>query len=227
MNFPSLIPASFIARQNRFLAVADIDGREVECHIPNPGRMNELLFHGSKVYLTERSQFNRKTKYDVTITECEGNLVSIDSRMPNIIMREAIEEDLLPEFQGYEVEKCEPFYDNSRFDFRLSGPRGSMLLEVKSCTLVQKGLALFPDAPTLRGTRHLKTLIDSLKKFEAAIVFIIQRGDSNRFRANSITDPDFSRMLEKAFDKGVNILAYDTHITLNGISINRRVPVEI
>jgi sugar fermentation stimulation protein A len=134
--------------------------------------------------------------------------------------------NLLPEFRGSSLKKREPTYRDSRFDFHLSGFARDMLLEVKSCTLVQNSTALFPDAPTKRGTRHLKTLIEASNEFEVAILFIIQRNDSSRFKPNYITDPDFSNTLEKAFDRGVKVFAYDCNVTPSNIAINKRVPIQ-
>src|SRR4030043_209088 len=101
MRFPTLIPATFIIRPNRFLGIVDIDNHETECFIPNPGRMNELLYKGANIYLAKRLQSHRKTAYDVLLTEYLDNLVSIDSRIPNIILEEALRKNLIPEFHGY------------------------------------------------------------------------------------------------------------------------------
>ncbi|OGD58073.1 hypothetical protein A3K78_00425 [Candidatus Bathyarchaeota archaeon RBG_13_52_12] len=227
MLFGALTPATFVARPNRFLGLAEVDGATVECFIPNPGRMRELLFRGARVYLHRCDHSSRKTSYDLTLTEHEGTLVSIDSRVPNSVIDESIRAELLPEFDGYVIDRHEPIFGDSRFDLRLIDGSRSALLEIKSCTLVVSGIALFPDAPTRRGARHLRTLSEALRVGRSAFVFLIQRDDACSLRPNEATDPDFSDALRKALLKGVEVYAYGSKVTLEGITINRRVPVKI
>lgn len=156
MRFESpLVLAEFKARPNRFLGVVQVFNEQTLCFIPNPGRMEELLYPGAKVYLIEKNFEYRKTRYDLVIVDLEETMVSIDSRMPNRVIAEAIETDWLKEFDGMSIEKREHIYDNSRIDFLLRNGSNQLLLEVKSCTLVRGGIGLFPDAPTTRGSRHL------------------------------------------------------------------------
>ena len=227
MIFSNLRPAIFRERQNRFLGLTEFDGKEVECFIPNPGRLEELLRPDTRVYLKPAESRVRKTRFDLVLVECQGNLVSVDSRVPNTVVEEAIEVGLIPEFFGYRVECREPTFDDSRFDFLLTNDQRRVFVEVKSCTLVVDGLALFPDAPTRRGTRHLLRLDDALSSGRSAIIFLIQRGDANALRPNWNADPVFAAAFEKAQLKGVEAYAYDSRVTLEGISINRRVPVKI
>jgi len=222
-----LVPATFKARPNRFLGEVEINGSPALCFIPNPGRMEELLRTGARVYLLEKSSEHRKTRYDLVLVDLGGTLVSADSRAPNRVVAEAVEAGLLPEFRGLRIEKREPVFTDSRLDFRLAGASGQLLLEVKSCTLVEAGVGLFPDAPTERGRRHLHALIKASETGRAAVLFLIQRADARAFQPNEGTDPRFAEALREAAERGVEIYAYNSKVTLRGVSINRRVPVEL
>lgn len=220
------VKAVFKKRLNRFLGVVEIDGKDVKCFIPNPGRMRELLRTGSIVYLIEKNVSNRKTCYDLILVEYESYLVSVDSRVPNIVFNEAVESSMIPEFEDYVVTKKEPMFLNSRLDFLLNASsKNPVLMEVKSCTLVQNGVALFPDAPTKRGVRHVNDLIQAIPEQRAAIFFLIQREDARLFKPNKITDPSFANALENAKKIGLEVYAYNCLVTLYEILLNERLPV--
>lgn len=221
------LPATFRERLNRFLGEVEIEGGKALCFIPNPGRMEELLRCSSSVYLLERPSEHRRTRYDLALVDLAGTLVSIDSRVPNKVVAEAIDRQRIPELRGLRIERREPVFEDSRLDFRLAGDLASMLLEVKSCTLVEDGIALFPDAPTERGRRHLNALIRALESARAAILFLIQRADANAFRPNRVTDPQFEEILKEAAEHGVEVYAYSSEVTLRGVSIYKRVPVDL
>jgi sugar fermentation stimulation protein A len=219
------LPAMFISRPNRFLGICEHQGKCVKCFIPNPGRMNELLYPGAQVYLLERPALKRKTSYDLVLVESEGGLVSIDSRLPIILLSEAINLSQLSEFKGLKVERTEPLFHNSRLDLLLYNNEEKLHLEAKSCTLVVKGTALFPDSPTKRGTRHLQTLVKALYFGRAAVVFIIQRNDAIRFQSNVKMDPKFTEALKSAVENGVEAYAFVSNVTLRGVDILKRVPI--
>jgi sugar fermentation stimulation protein A len=220
-----LLPAHLRARLNRFLGVAIIGGTPVHCFIPNPGRLRELLHPGAKVYLLGKRSVSRKTLYDLAVVEKGGTLVSIDSRVPNRVVVEAIEAGLIPELCGLSIEKREFAFGGSRLDFLLRGGLDRMLLEVKSCTLVEDGTGLFPDAPTSRGQRHLEALMNGLAFGRAAVLFLVQRPDAVCLRPNDVTDPEFGRSLREAMRRGIGVFAYSSEVTLEGVLIKRRVPV--
>lgn len=220
------MPATFKARPNRFLGEVKIESGRALSYIPNPGRMEELLYPGAKVYLMEKASEHRKTRFDLVLVDLDGTLVSVDSRAPNKVVAEAIEAGRLPEFRGLRIQKREPVFEDSRLDFRLAGASTSMLLEVKSCTQVKDGTGLFPDAPTKRGRRHLHTLVRALDAGRAAVLFLIQRADAAAFRPNMETDPRFGEALREATEQGVEVYAYNSNVTLQGVSINRPVAVE-
>jgi sugar fermentation stimulation protein A len=220
-----LIRGIFIERPNRFLGRVEVSGEEHLCYVPNPGRMVELLQPGVEVYLKEEQVSGRKTGYDLVLVR-QSFLVSIDSRVPNRLTEEAIRLNLLPEFCGYDLVRAEYVHGDSRFDFLLAGGNRQMLLEVKSCTLVQEGRALFPDAPTQRGRRHLHTLVAALKQsFDAAVLLVIQRADAENFSPNDETDPGFGAALREAASSGVKIYAYSCQVTLEEMNFLRRIPV--
>jgi sugar fermentation stimulation protein A len=221
------LPATLINRPNRFLGVVDYEGEHIECFIPNPGRMHELMVPGTRVYIIPQSGEHRKTSYDLTLVEYNDTLVSIDSRLPNYILREAIETGKLPEFRSYHVERAEPSFHDSRLDLQLSNDTDQILLEAKSCTLVEEGIALFPDAPTKRGARHMKTLIKALEHGRASVCFIIQRNDAKEWHPHIQMDPEFTENIRKAVENGVEAYAYTCKITLDEITILKRIPVNL
>lgn len=221
------IPAILISRPNRFLGIVNLDGRNTECYIPNPGRMHEFMIPGTKVYIISRENKHRKTNFDLTIIEYNETLVSIDSRIPNYLIKEAIDQHKLPEFKEYSVEKTEPQFQNSRLDLKLRNKDNTILLEAKSCTLVENGIAFFPDAPTKRGVRHMNTLSKAVDKGRAVVCFIIQRNDAKEWKPNIKTDPDFTNAIKKAIENGVEAYAYTCNITLNDIEIRERVPINL
>ena len=220
------MPATFKARHNRFLGEVEVDGGRALCYIPNPGRMDELLRIDVRVYLLERVSELRKTRYDLVIVDFGGVLVSVDSRAPNKVVAEAIDAGWLPEFHDLRIDKREPVFEDSRLDFHLTGGSASLMLEVKSCTLVDGRTGLFPDAPTERGRRHLHALVRALEIGRAAALFLIQREDADAFQPNRRTDSRFSEALREAAERGVEVYAYNSKVTLEGVSINKRVPVE-
>jgi sugar fermentation stimulation protein A len=228
MNYHSeLEPAIFQERPNRFLGVVEHRGERKLCFIPNPGRMNELLEPGRIVYLTRNLGVNRKTCFDMVLVRYEDTLVSIDSRMPNKLLVEAIRSNLLPDFRGFRVTKTEPVYGDSRFDILLSRMDEQVLVEAKSCTLVENGVALFPDAPTKRGARHLRTLKDACKVGRSSIIFVIQRCDALLLRPNESTDPNFAYALRDAMDNGVEAYAYLTDVQLSSITLDGSIPITL
>jgi len=139
----------FLERPNRFLAMVKIEKTVVPSYLPNPGRMRELLYPGAEVLLRDVGATpHRKTAYDLIGVHLEEQMVSVDTRVPNRLIREALRNRDLDEFSEYSVIRPEYRYGHSRIDFYLAKDGERCLLEVKSCTLVEEGVALFPDAPT-------------------------------------------------------------------------------
>ncbi len=195
-------------------------------HLPNSGRLRELLVPGYRVWVAPRSG-SRKTVGDLQLVELPGGvLVSADARVPNRVFLEAWAEGRLPEFRGFDRVTPEPRLSGGRLDFRFDGPAGSAYIEVKSITLVEGGTGLFPDAPTDRGRRHLELLAAAARQgFGAFAVFVIQRPDAERFAPNDAVDPAFGRLLRQAAGLGVGVRAYRCAVTLTEIRIEGPVAI--
>ena len=221
------VQARLISRPNRFLGIVELERKKVECFIPNPGRMYELMIPGTRVYLIKRTGNKRKTDYDLIMVDYKGTLISIDSRLPNYILREAITKIKLPEFKNYWIDKVEPTFQDSRLDFKLCNKLNQILIEAKSCTLVENGVALFPDAPTKRGARHMNTLINALEYGRAAVCFIIQRDDAEEWRPYEERDPKFAQNIKKAIKKGVEAYAYTCKVSLEGVTLSKRISINL
>jgi sugar fermentation stimulation protein A len=194
-------------------------------------RFNEPLIPAE--FISRPNRFLGIVRIDGHQTECfipnPGRMreLLLPNARPNRIASEAIEQGKIPEFSGLSVEKAEYTYNDSRLDFLLKGKGTQLLLEVKSCTLVQGGTALFPDAPTKRGSRHLRTLMGWLAQGRAAILFIIQRPDAESFRPNEATDPAFAETLREASNLGVEVYAYKTDVSIERIVLNQSVQVKL
>ena len=222
-----LLEARFISRPNRFLGIIEHGGVKKECFIPNPGRMKELLIPGAKIYIQHKKGVGRKTEYDLILVEHRNTLVSIDSRLPNTLIAEAIKGKTIRPFRDYSVKKAEYTRGDSRLDFLLEGKKGKVFVEVKSCTLVNGDVALFPDAPTKRGRKHLKNLENCLTEGRAAILIIIQRSDAKVFSPNNMTDQIFSDTLRRVSELGVEVYAYTCKISLDEAIIAKKIPVKL
>jgi sugar fermentation stimulation protein A len=212
MIIKNLIHGKFVERPNRFIVVFEIGNGSTDiAHLRDPGRLKELLIPGVKLLLRKAlPNPKRKTKYDVIAVFNQNIWVLINSGFHSDIADEIIRSGLIKEISDYSIQKREYTYGKSRIDFILTkNNKIKMLLEVKGCTLVEDGLAKFPDAPTLRGTKHLGELSYSLDDgFNAAVLFLIIRDDVLEFSPNKVMDHDFSEALIEANEKGVLISAY-------------------
>ncbi|WP_448593497.1 DNA/RNA nuclease SfsA [Thermoflexus hugenholtzii] len=226
MRWPPLIPAVFLRRLNRFAVEVRLGRRRAQAHLPNSGRLHELLIPGYPMWLARR-EGPRRTRYDVQLVALpDGTLVSADARVPNALFREAWAEGRLAPFRGYIHLIPEPPLGEGRVDFRLEGPEGLAYVEVKSVTLVEDGCGLFPDAPTERGRRHISALQAAhAAGAQAFIVFIVQRPDARAFRPHDAADPAFGRMLRAAVAGGVQALAYRCVVSIEEIRLAETIPV--
>lgn len=216
----------FRRRLTRFSALVERGGREEMAYLPNSGRMRELLLPGRTVLLAEQAPGRRKTRYDLVMVAQDGFLVSVDARLPSVVIQEALKASALPPFAHYHSLRREATFGDSRLDFLLSDGTQDCLLEVKSVTLIREGVALFPDAPTLRGTRHLRTLIRAKQEgYEAAVIFLVQREDALCFRPNDATDPAFGHALRQAREAGVGIYCYRCEIAPEEVRLVGEVPL--
>ncbi len=213
---------------NRFRVTVRMAGDEVDAHLPNSGRLTELLTRGRACWVAPVRGRQRKTAYDLKLVEYGGVLVSVDARLPNPLLAEALEERRLGPFEAYRTFDREVSLGESRVDFRLLMPGGTLWIETKSVTLVEDGCARFPDAPTTRGTRHVRELLDAAAKGDrAAIVFVVQRIDAYRFAPHDGADPAFGEALRSAADGGVGIYAWTCRVSREAIAIAQRIPVDL
>ncbi|WP_409200390.1 DNA/RNA nuclease SfsA [Methanobrevibacter sp. DSM 116169] len=214
------IKGIFLNRPNRFIAEVEINGEIEEVHVPNTGRCKELLIHGVTVYLIPSNNPKRKTKFTLHYVLNRGELVSIYSQEANKIVFDAISDGKIKELSEYNYLKREKQVDNSRIDIYLSNDEEECFVEVKGVTLVNGDVAMFPDAPTERGSKHLNELIKLKKEGKRAIVFfLVQHPIAKSFKPNWENDPVFSKTLNDAYDTGVEILVYKCKNSLEKIEL--------
>ena len=228
MKYENIKEAVFIERPNRFIANVCIDGNEEKVHVKNTGRCRELLLKGCRVFLEESKNNARKTKYSLVAVYKGERLINMDSQIPNYVAEEALKKGIIKEIGIPDFVKREVKYSQSRFDiyYEKDGRKG--FIEVKGVTLEKNGEVLFPDAPTERGTKHIKELIKAKKEgYEAAVLFVIQMKDVSFFAPNAETDKDFSQALKNAKEEGVNILAYDCDVKEDEIVLKDKVEVRV
>ena len=225
----NFVKGQFLDRPNRFVVQAQIDGRPEAAHLADPGRLWELLVPGARLLLKRESGAHRKTGYTVFLVRHGDVWVCVDTRMPNRLAQEALEAGQIAPLRGYAEIEREVTRDHSRFDLRLLAPnKPACWVEVKSVSLVEDGRALFPDAPTLRGARHVRELADVVQAGErAALLFIIQRPDAASFAPHQGRDPAFAQALREAVAQGVEAYAYRALITPGELRITDPVPVEL
>ena len=216
----------FIDRPNRFVANVEIDGQLQVCHVKNTGRCKELLLPGSTVYLEKSANPNRKTAYDLVAVEKGDLLINIDSQAPNKVVLEWLKAGGL--FPESVIIQPEFKHENSRLDFYLTHENRKAFIEVKGVTLEENGIAAFPDAPTLRGIRHIQHLMDLAKKgYESYLIFVVQFKPVIHVIPNDITHPEFGKALRQAASEGVRILAYDCVVTRDTMVLDKKIPVKL
>lgn len=231
MKYKNIVKGIFIERSNRFIAYAEIDGKMEKAHVKNTGRCKELLLPGASVYLEVADNPQRKTKYDLIAVEKfrEGKeplLINMDSQAPNNAAEEWLKKGNL--FSENAVVKREVRYGKSRFDFYIEDGERKAFLEVKGVTLEENGLALFPDAPTERGVKHIKELMACMDEgYEAYILFVIQMKEMHAFSPNDKTHPDFGRALREAADGGVKVLAVDCKTETDYMEVDDYIEVKL
>jgi sugar fermentation stimulation protein A len=212
IEIPGLVSfATFINRPNRFLVnlIPEGSSKTEPAFLHDPGRMKELLVDNARLLIRKPlKNDNRKTKFDILAVEHQGKLVVINSSLPNLVAKIALQNKWIEELERYDFLKSEISYGKSRLDFLLSKNESKCYVEVKGVTLVKNNIALFPDAPTSRGAKHLHELITIVKEEKGYVLFICMREDSIYFSPNEETDPIFSDTLKKAAREGVGVLAY-------------------
>ena len=225
---PDLVEGHFLERLNRFAALVEVNGQEVLCHVANSGRMRELFVPGFRVLLKPRPGNHRKTQFDLALVDLGSVLASADARLPNALVAEALESGSMPQFPGYSRIRREVTFGESRLDLLLEGPKGLCYIETKSVTLVVNGVGLFPDAPTVRGAKHMGSLAQAVAAgHRGAAVFVVQRDDATAFATNDAADPVFGVAFREALAAGVEAFAYNCRVSEQAISLSCRLPIRL
>ncbi len=221
MRYDNMTPGTFLARPNRFIAHVQIDGQTEIVHVKNTGRCRELLVPGCTVYCQRSDNPNRKTKFDLIAVRKGDRLINMDSQAPNRAAGEWLKNGGLGEITDL---RAEVKHGDSRFDFAFRKDGRQCFLEVKGCTLEEDGVCAFPDAPTERGTKHIRGLTKAAGEgCGAYILFVIQMSDVKYIRPHDETDPEFGKALREAAQNGVTVLAMDCAVTADTMEI--RLPV--
>ena len=226
MRYQNVRAAKFIDRPNRFIAHVELDGSVETVHVKNTGRCRELLVPGCTVYLEKGTNPNRKTAYDLIAVETGSSLINMDAQAPNKVFAEwAVAGGFLPDVTAIRPEYA---YGGSRLDFCVETEGRLHLVEVKGVTLEENGNALFPDAPTERGVRHLHELMRAVEEgHRATAFFVIQMADVLDFAPNDTTHPAFGEALREAARRGVEIAAYTCRVTPETVTLDAPVPVRL
>lgn len=226
MVYGSIRQGRFIERINRFVARVSADGKIHSVHVKNTGRLKELLKPGAVVYLEECRKPSRKTAYSLISCMKGDTLVNIDSQVPNLVVYEAALEGKIPGLGKIKTLKREVSYGSSRFDLYFESELGRGFIEVKGVTLEVGGAALFPDAPTLRGARHVLEMAEAVKSgYIGHILFLVQFRGANWFMPNTLMDEAFGRALAEAAAAGVALTAFDSVVAPGGITFGDELKV--
>ena len=222
------IEAEFIERPNRFLTKVRLDGNIIYSHLPDPGRLKELLIPGARLLLKEETGVNRKTRFSTQAVYKRDTLISLNTLFPNRFVSYLLKNRSLEFLKEWELQKQEVNYGNSRFDFQLKKDDKIMILEVKSVTLVEKEIAKFPDAVTKRGRKHIQHLSEiATENLEVMVLFVVQRSDAECFQPQWERDPEFSNALFKAWKTGLQVRVIKMEMTTNAIYYLGEIPYQL
>jgi len=226
MEYKDVRPARFLSRPDRFIAHIEMDGRNEICHVKNTGRCRELLMPGAQLIVQAVDSPSRKTKFDLIAVQKGDRLINIDSQAPNRIFHEWVTSSAY--FPDLKVLRPESSFRNSRLDFFIQSGSKKILVEVKGVTLEEEGVAMFPDAPTERGLKHIADLCSWMEEgHEAYMVFVIQMKDIDYFVPNYATHPEFGQALARASGRGLKIIALDCEVGYDFITARDFVEVRI
>lgn len=223
MRYDHITPAVFLSRPNRFIAQVELSGQEETVHVKNTGRCRELLIPGARVWCQAAANPNRKTQFDLIAVEKGSRIINMDAQAPNQAAAQWLSAGGLGRLEDLQPEVT---LGDSRFDFSFQKGGRRCYLEVKGVTLEENGVAKFPDAPTSRGTKHLKGLTQAAAQgYGAYVLFVIQLRPVAYFTPNDGTDPAFGQALRAAKAAGVALLAMDCQVTPWSMAIGQ--PVEV
>ena len=224
----SLVKGKLIKRYKRFFTDVKLSKEIVTAHCPNTGSMKGLLDEGNEVYLLPNNDPKRKLKYGLEIIKSRKNLVGVNTHMANRIVEHGLKNNLINELKNNDIIKPEVFFNKeTRFDFLLEKKTQKTFVEVKNVTLFRnKDTAEFPDAPTARGTKHLLTLIDAIKKsYKTYLVFLVQIQNMKYFKIAKDIDEEYYKNYLIAKKAGVNFLAYRCNISSKKIFIDKKLKI--
>ena len=225
MFYKNIVPGTFLARPNRFIAHIEIGGKEEIVHVKNTGRCRELLPAGAQVWCEKSDNPTRKTAYDLICVKKGERIINMDSQAPNAAAKEWLEQGGLGQIENLRPESR---HGDSRFDFSFTKDGIPCFLEVKGVTLETDGVCAFPDAPTIRGAKHLRELTELAKSgYGAYILFVIQMTDVKYLQPNDVTDLEFGKALREAAEAGVQVLAMDCAVTPESMVIQSPVEVKL
>lgn len=225
MRYEKMVEGVFFRRPNRFIAHIEIDGQEEICHVKNTGRCRELLVPGAKVWCLDAASDKRKTRYDLIAVQKGVRLINMDSQAPNAAAKEWLLSGGLGEITDL---KPETKWGASRFDFSFIKDGRRCFLEVKGVTLETDGVCAFPDAPTVRGAKHLRELtVLAQQGYGAYVLFVIQMKDVKYLHPNDVTDPEFGTALRQAAAAGVQVMAVDCQVSPDSMIISNKVTVNL
>ncbi|MCR3955891.1 MAG: DNA/RNA nuclease SfsA [Gudongella sp.] len=225
MKYSNMVQGTFLKRPNRFIAHVLINGREEIAHVKNTGRCRELLLPGARVILQDHGpDTKRKTRYSLISVYKEDMLVNMDSQAPNRVVMDALVDGKIQGLGAPELIKGEQRYGDSRFDIYYRDGDREGFIEIKGVTLEVEGLSKFPDAPTVRGTRHIMEMISAVQEgYEGNILFLIQMKGPKTFTPNRVMDPAFGEALDMAISRGVRVHVYDSMVTFDSIQIGSKI----
>ncbi|NOK59315.1 MAG: DNA/RNA nuclease SfsA [Chloroflexi bacterium AL-W] len=221
-----LFEATFVARPNRFLVEALLDGSTVVAHLADRGRLTETLIPGVTLLLSQHDRPERKTKFQAVAAYRGDTLASLDTHLPNRLIKAALEAQAFSQFSRYPNIRREVKIGASRFDFQVSDGERICIIEVKSAGLIIDDRALFPDAPTERGRRHVQELAALAHEgLRTAVIFVAQGGAAQAVVMNTDIDPTFAATLQKAVAAGVEVYGYACHLTNAGLALGHAIPI--
>jgi len=221
--FPEvLIHGILVKRYKRFLAEVLLDdGKVVTAHCTNSGSMKNCLENGAEVYLSKAKDPERKTQYTWEMIRINGLWVGINTMIPNLIAYQWIKAEMIPGLEGYDLIQREVNFEDSRFDLFLSNAKEQCFVEVKNVTLREGKVAMFPDAVTTRGLKHLEGLIRAKGLgYRVVMLYIVQRMDVNSFAPASHIDPEYTNGFAKAMKSGVEVIPLRVEVSPQGIEIS-------
>lgn len=230
-QLPPLTSGTLIQRYKRFLADIELEtGEKVTAHCPNSGSMKGCAVPGSQVWLSESDNPKRKYKYTWELIKVPQTMIGINTLVPNKLVKQSIENGLIKELSGYDRVKAEvKTSSHTRLDLVLENQDGAKCyVEIKNCTLVEEGMAMFPDAVTTRGQKHLDELEHLVSLGHRGVIFfLIQRMDAKAFKPAAMIDKVYAEKLKKVMKNGVEIITRDTSINTQVIRIRNTVPVHM